>query len=256
MIFNNSIKLFIVGNINEHHLIEIVNQNLSNIESAHSSNDNFEKPKIKEKTFYLVDKKGSAQSELRIGHIAKTRNSEDYYPTKIMNTILGGQFSSRINLNLREKKGYTYGANSSFGYFKHTGIFEISTAVNIDNTSDSIKEIFFEIEEIQKNINQEEIDFAKSYLIKQFPSKFETYSQVAKNIESIVTHNLSFDEFNTYQSNIKNVETNEVLKAARENILNEYLTIVIVGDKQKVIPQIEKEFNITPTELDKEGNEI
>ena len=122
----------------------------------------------------MVHKENSPQSELRIGHLSKLRSAPDYIPARLMNTILGGQFSSRINLNLRENKGFTYGATSAFLYYRESAFFEISTAVNIENSGQAVKEILKEIDGIRYSISENEIYFAKSYLIKQFPSQFET----------------------------------------------------------------------------------
>lgn len=252
----NKIKLFVVGNIEESELLQIVESNLSDLKEKSDVDNKFIIPNLSKKTFFLIDKKDSPQSEIRIGHLAKKRNAEDYYPTRIMNTILGGQFSSRINLNLRENKGYTYGASSSFGYYKEAGIFEVNTAVNIENTANAIREIFYELDAIRKNISDKEIDFAKSYLIKQFPSKFETYSQIEKNVESLVVHSLPLDELKTYQNKIEAVPNEEVITAARNNIFPDKLVIVIVGDKDKISQQLKNEFGVDAIELDNEGNNI
>lgn len=252
----NKIKLFVVGNIEESELLQIVESNLSDLKEKSDVDNKFIIPNLSKKTFFLIDKKDSPQSEIRIGHLAKKRNAEDYYPTRIMNTILGGQFSSRINLNLRENKGYTYGASSSFGYYKEAGIFEVNTAVNIENTASAIREIFYELDAIRKNISDKEIDFAKSYLIKQFPSKFETYSQIEKNVESLVVHSLPLDELKTYQNKIEAVPNEEVITAARNNIFPDKLVIVIVGDKDKISQQLKNEFGVDAIELDNEGNNI
>lgn len=252
----NKIKLFVVGNIEESELLQIVESNLSDLKEKSDVDNKFIMSNLSKKTFFLIDKKDSPQSEIRIGHLAKKRNAEDYYPTRIMNTILGGQFSSRINLNLRENKGYTYGASSSFGYYKEAGIFEVNTAVNIENTANAIREIFYELDAIRKNISDKEIDFAKSYLIKQFPSKFETYSQIEKNVESLVVHSLPLDELKTYQNKIEAVPNEEVITAARNNILPDKLVIVIVGDKDKISQQLKNEFGVDAIELDNEGNKI
>lgn len=252
----NNLKLFVVGNIYGIDLKEILEKYFSKIKVKKSFEPTFTKPRIKEKNFYIIDKKDSAQSEIRIGHISERRDLIDYYPLKIMNTILGGQFSSRINLNLRENKGYTYGASSGFLFNKHSSYFEINTSVNIDNTADAILEIFNEIKKIQEEIRHDEIEFAKSYLIKQYPARFETYSQVGKNIESLVIHNLPLDEINSYQEKLENVDDIKVLEAANKYILPNNLTIVVVGDKEKIIPQLKSKFCDEIIELNNEGEKI
>ncbi len=255
-IFSNHYNIFVVGNIEEDFLLNTIEKYLSKIKSGQTKEISFKKDETTNTKFYVIDKKESAQAEIIIGHLAKNRNAEDYYPTKVMNTILGGQFSSRINLNLRENKGYTYGASSSFGYYKHSGLFSVHTAVNIENTADAVKEILKELKNIQENVKQEEVEFSKSYLIKQFPLNFETYSQVEKIIEQLIFHSLPLDELKVYQSKINNVQLEDVLLAANQNIHLDKLSIVTVGDLNKIIPQIKNQFNIEPIILDNEGNEI
>ena len=143
-----------------------------------------------DKKIFLFDKKGSVQSEIRIGHPAPNRKENDFFPKTILNNILGGQFSSRINLNLREKKGYTYGANSRFNYLKESAYFLVTTSVGAENTGNAVREIMNELEGIKTGVTNEELDFAKSSLIRKFPSNFETYKQIASNLISMVIHSL------------------------------------------------------------------
>lgn len=186
------------------------------------------------KKIFLSDKKGSVQSEIRIGHPSPVRNSKNYFPRLILNTILGGQFTSRINLNLRENKGYTYGAFSHFSYLKDAAYFYVSTSVGIDNTVNAIEEIYSELEKIQQGITGDELEFAKSSIIRKFPSNFETYKQITSNLASRVIHNLSDDYFNTYIDNVNSV-TSEQVKMAAQNFINpDDALCVIVGDKDKL----------------------
>jgi len=191
-----------------------------------------------EKKIILIDKPGASQSELKIGHISKSRKATDFFATSVMNSILGGQFSSRINLNLREDKGYTYGAHSSFNYNGVGGYFAVSSSVKTENTGESIKEILFELENIKTTITEKELEFSKSFLIRRYPALFETYSQLASNLSLIPIFDLSKNYFDNYITNISKVTIEEVKKAAVENILLDNLAIVIVGDKTKVLNQL------------------
>ncbi|MCX6171181.1 MAG: pitrilysin family protein [Ignavibacteriales bacterium] len=247
-------KFIVVGNLTEEEAVEQFNKYLGGWEGSIKSSVSFEMPKRNPTQFYFVHKENSAQSEIRVGHISKKRNAEDYIPARIMNTILGGQFSSRINHNLREEKGFTYGANSGFQYFQDAGAFEVSTAVNIENTGASISEIIKELEGIRKNISHEEIEFAKSYLIKQFPSRFETYSQVAKNIEQLLIHNLSFNELADYTAKIESAADGSVIKSAVENVFPDELVVVAVGDREKIPDQVKNLIGEDAVELDNDGN--
>lgn len=253
--FRSSNKsLIIVGSVNEDEIIELVEKYLP--DRLQHQADRFVQP-VKEKTkFYLVDKKDSAQTEIRIGHLTNKRNEKDFYSTRIMNTILGGQFSSRINLNLREKKGFTYGAGSSFNYLVNSGYFNVSTSVNIKNTGEAVAEIIKELEEIKKNISDEEIEFAKSNLIKQFPSKFETYSQIANNISPIILHSLPLNYYENYTNRLDLTTKEEIINSAKESINTDKLIVVCVGDKKIIEPQLKMFAGNDITELDLLGNPV
>ncbi len=249
-----STKLFIVGNLEQDKLSEVLNKEIGSWTNGKETNLTFGYPKRATTQYFIIDKKDSAQSEIRVGHVAKKRNAEDFYANRIMNTILGGQFSSRINLNLRERKGFTYGANSSFGYYNNAGFFEIGTAVNLVNTGEAVKEIFNELNGIRKEITAEEIEFAKSYLIKQYPARFETFAQIAKNIESLIIHALPLDELNRYTDKLDSVTNEEVQQAALNNVFPEESFVVICGEKESVAKQLKTEIGIDAIELDFEGN--
>ncbi len=227
----------IVGDIDEAGLKDKLNYYFNTWKPA----DNkilLEVSQIKNKAgVYLADKKGSVQSEIRIGHIAPKRDIKDYFPKAILNIILGGQFSSRINLNLREKHGYTYGASSRFSYYKDNAHFSVSTSVGIENTLNAVNEIIKELNEIKNGITSAELDFAKSSIMRQFPSQFETYRQIAANLMGKVMHSLPDDYFNTYLDNVKNVTKQDVDSIAVKNIFPDELVIAIVGDKEKILKQ-------------------
>ncbi len=205
---------------------------------------------------YIVNKKASVQSEIRTGLITFKRNDYDYFARSILNMILGGQFSSRINLNLRESKGYTYGAFSRFNYYKSAAYFYVSTSVGIENTAESLKEIVSEIKKIREGVSNEELDFAKSSLIRKFPSNFESYSQIASNIVGQVIHSLPDNYFETYIEEVNSVTIGRILKAAEDNLKPENLTSVVVGDLEKLMPQLEKSYSGKLHELDINGRFI
>ena len=242
-------KAIVIGNINDTEAMKLFNKYFSNWNSSSNNGQLFTPPERSKTNCYFVHKSDSNQTEIRIGHIAKKRNAEDYYAMRVMNTILGGQFSSRINHLLREVKGFTYGANSSFHFYRESGLFEVSTAVNIENTGEAILDILTELKNIRENITREEIDFAKSYMIKQFPSRFETYTQIAKNYESLIIHSLPEDDLKNYIENLTGVGSDEVHAAALNNIYPDELVIVAVGDKAKIYDQLKNAFQKEPVEL-------
>lgn len=252
----NDVKFFIVGNLETQNVAELLNKQFGLWKTQTNSSTNFAKLSRETTKYFVVDKKDSAQSEIRVGHISKKRNTEDFYAAKIMNTILGGQFSSRINLNLRENKGFTYGAGSNFSYYQNAGLFEVQTAVNIQNTGAAVKEIFNELTGIKNGITEKEIEFAKSTLIKQYPSRFETFSQIAKNIESLVVHSIPPDELKVYEDKLFSVTSEEINKAAVNNIFPEESFVVICGEKESVAKQLKDELGVETVELTNEGNKF
>jgi zinc protease len=188
----------------------------------------------------IVAKHDAAQSELRIGHVGVPRTHPDYFSIVVMNAVLGGLFSSRINLNLREAHGYTYGASSYFDWRRHSGPFVISTAVQSEVTADAISETLKEIDAIRTNeISHDELTLATSYLEGVFPIRYETTAAIASALASMVTFGLPEDYFDTYRSNISSVTTHDVLDAARRHVRPEELQIVVVGNPDVIREPIE-----------------
>jgi len=190
---------------------------------------------------YFINRENSVQTEIRIGHVSSKRNDYDFFPKMILNTVLGGQFSSRINLNLREKKGYTYGASSSFYYYKECAYFIVSTSVAAENTADAVKELFNELNRIRNGVKQEEIEFAKSSIIRKFPSNFETNSQIASAISRMFIHQLHDNHFQTYIEKLRRVSIEQVNQASLENIFPDQMITVLAGDKNKLAAQFAPE---------------
>jgi zinc protease len=204
--------------------------------------------------FYFIHQENAAQSEIRIGHLSNKRTEPDYFAKSIANSVLGGQFSSRLNLNLREAKGFTYGIHSTFIYYKNVGYFEISTSVNGKDTAESISEINKELAGIKLEISDNEIDFVKSYFIKRFPATFETNSQIVNSLSNLVKFSLPENYFDNYIQNISNCSKAEIEKSIIEHFRQDELIYLVVGDKEVVIPQLKQITNLEIIELDVEGN--
>ncbi|MCC6126005.1 MAG: insulinase family protein [Pirellulales bacterium] len=185
----------------------------------------------------LIDKPGAAQSVIAVAQIAAERKSPDYYPLNVMNAIFGGQFMSRLNLNLRETKGYTYGARSSFEWHVHApGAFTASSSVKTDATAPALVEFLKEIDGLRGAIpiKPEELADAKDYLTRGFPSEFETISQIAGRLETLVEYHLPDDYFNAAIPNLAAVTGDDVQAAAKKYIHPNNLAIIIVGDRGKI----------------------
>lgn len=193
-----------------------------------------------ETRIYLIDRPGSAQSDVRIGHLGIERSHEDYLPILVMNTILGGQFSSRINLNLREDKGYTYGASSTFQTGILPGPFLAGGAVQTAVTAESIREFMRELEEIRgaRPISAEELEFAKAGIIRSEPLSMQTNAQIANRIQQIVLFDLPPDYFDEFNERVAALTLEDVNRVAREYIDPDRMVIVIVGDRAAIEPSL------------------
>jgi len=210
-------------------------------------------------TVYLVDKPEAAQSVLAVGQIGQPRGTPDYFPLTVMNAILGGQFSSRINLNLREDKGYSYGARSHFAFRIGPGPFEAGGSVQTAVTKEALVELLKEIKDITgpRPATDAELAFAKDRIIKGFPSKFETTFGVAGTIADLVLYNLPADYFSTYQSKVDAVTKADVSRVAKAHLDPDHMVILVVGDRSKIEASLKslpyaKVINV----LDPEGNPL
>ncbi|MEP6618104.1 MAG: pitrilysin family protein [bacterium] len=188
----------------------------------------------------IVAKADAPQSELRVGHLGLCRNIPDYFDTMVMNAVLGGLFSSRINLNLREAHGYTYGASSAFDWRRGVGPFMVQTAVKSDVTGAAVQEILNEIERMrQAPISDDELTLATSYLDGVFPIRYETTAAIAAALANMVIHALEENFFDTYRSKVRAVTSDGVLRAAQVHLHPTQLRIVVVGDPAAVAVPLE-----------------
>jgi zinc protease len=199
-----------------------------------------DEPATRTRTVHIVGKEDAPQSELRVGHVGVPRLHRDFFPIVVMNAILGGLFSSRINLNLREEHAYTYGAFSSFDWRRQAGPFTVATAVRSDVTDAAVREILLEIERMQAvEVSDAELTLATSYLDGVFPIRFESTNAIANALSSLVSYGLPDDYFDRYRENIRAVTAGDVLRAAREYLHLDQLQIVTVGDPAVVRAPLE-----------------
>ena len=220
---------------------------------------NFEYPKVPElqpAKIYLVDKPGAAQSVFNIGLPGPSRNTPDYFALQVLNTILGGQFQSRLNANIREQKGYSYGVNSGFSYGKGPGAFRAGGAIFSAKTDAALVEFMKELKGIvgEKPITDEEIKTAKESLIQGLPQRFASVNAISGAITSLVVQGLPDDYYQTYAKNVSAVTKEDLLRVAKRYIDLNHLAIVIVGDRSAVEAAL-KATGIAPiTYIDIEGN--
>jgi zinc protease len=179
----------------------------------------------------VIHRPGAVQSEIRIGHRALPRRTPDYHAVSVMGAILGGLFNSRLNMNLREEKGYTYGASAGFDLRRARGPFTARAAVNTEVTVPAIHEFLKELDRIREApVSDAELKAARDFLVGVFPLRFETPGPVAGSLAGLFVHDLPDDELDRYRAAIEAVTAADVQRVAREHIRPEAAAIVLVGD--------------------------
>ena len=190
---------------------------------------------------YLVDKPKAAQSEIRIGGVGASRTSPDYYPLTVLNTVLGGQFSSRINLNIRESKGYTYGARSNFTFLRGRGPWIASSGVVSAKTDSALVEFMRELVDIRgsRPATDAEVAFATGAIVRSYPRRLETNAGVANELAELAYYRLPPSELVDFQTKIGAVTPGEVDRVAKRYIQPDTFITVVVGDLAKIQSTIE-----------------
>lgn len=183
----------------------------------------------------VVPRPGSAQSELRIGHIGVARTSPDYHALVTLNLVLGGQFVSRINTNLRERKGYTYGARTTFDFRRGPGPFVLHASVQPDATDDAIREAISELSAIRRErpVTDDELELGRAAVTRGYPRNFETAEQVARAIAQLALYDLPDDYFTRFVPTVMSLTPQDLTRAASEHIHPERLVTVVVGDPER-----------------------
>ena len=188
----------------------------------------------------LVNKTGAAQSEIRIGEVGLTRNTPDYHPLIVLNMVLGGQFVSRINMKLRQEKGLTYGARTSFDFRRGRGPFILQTSVQSDGTAEAIEEALNEINAIRTSRppSAEEVETAKAGLTRGYARNFETAEQIARAMAQLLLYGLPDDYFDTFAAKVGQVNVERAREVAAAHLDPGKLATAVVGDASFVGPQL------------------
>jgi zinc protease len=187
-----------------------------------------------------VHRAGAAQSELRIGHVGLARSTPDYHALLVLNMILGGQFISRINMNLREDKGYTYGARTSFEFRRGPGPFVFQTSVQSDVTAEAVREVLGELQTIRADrpASAHELELGRAALTRGYPRNFETAEQLGRAAAQLALYGLPDDYFTTFVPRVLSVGEEDVTRVAKAHIDPARLLTVVVGDREKVGPAL------------------
>ena len=197
---------------------------------------------------YLIDKPGAAQSQIRIGWVGVPRSTPDYYVLTVLNTILGGSFTSRLNQNLREKHGYAYGAGSTFDMRKSAGPFFASAGVQADKTVESLREFFKELDAIRTPVPADELERARNLEALGFPAGFETTSGMAFNLMALAIYDLPETFFTAYVGRIRAVTAADVERAATQYLQPDKFAVIVVGDLKSIEKPI-RDANFGPVRV-------
>ncbi len=203
----------------------------------------------------IVDKPAAPQTQMRIGHLGPARSTPDYPQLEVMNTMLGGLFSSRINMNLREEHGYTYGAGSRFRYFRGPGPFYAAGGIRTDVTAPAVAEVFKEFDRMRTTeLTAEELKMSQDFIARSLPGDFETSESTVGSTAQIFVYGLPNDFWLTLPSRVATVSAADVQRTAQKYLQPDKMAIVAVGDRAKIEPELQK-LNLGPVELrDTEAN--
>jgi zinc protease len=251
----NNAVMIVAGDVERDSIVARVEQLLGKWKPGTVPDLNFPPlPKRVARIAYLVDRPGSAQSNIVIANQGITRTSPDYFPMLLMHTVLGANASSRLFMNLREHKGYTYGAYSNLDARRQAGTFRATAEVRTPVTGASLHEFFTELERIRNEVvSDEEIRNAKSYLSGVFPIRIETQDGLVDQLVSIRMYDLPDDYLLTYRERINAVSTADIQRVAQNHVTPDRAAVVIVGDAAAVSEQI-KPYSEVIELYDTDGN--
>lgn len=205
-------------------------------------------PPAQDSRIYIVDKPNAPQTSFRLGSVGVARSSADYYPIQVLNTALGGSFTSRLNQNLRETKGYTYGASSRFTMRREAGPFVAAAEVVAEKTDSAMIEFVKELNAIRQPMSAEELEKTKQYLQLGYPEAFESTRDIAGAIAGLIPYSLPLSTLNDFQSKINGVTGSDIERAAKQYIDPAKMSLVVVGDRKTIEPAL-KATKIAPVEI-------
>lgn len=236
----NVATLIVVGDVEREEILKEIEDKFGKWQEGSVEDAEFPvPPERSETTLTIVDRPGSAQSNIVISNLAINRNSDDYFAFLVMNQILGAGASSRLFMNLREEKGYTYGAYSSIDARRLAGSFEATSEVRSAVTGDSMKEFFYELNRIRdEKVSEAEINDAKNFLTGVFPIRAETQEGLTNLIVSQKLYNLPDDYLQTYRDKINEITIEDIERVAKKYIAPGKIAVVIVGDADNILEQV------------------
>src|SRR6266566_43620 len=236
----NNAVLLVAGDVQQDPILKQVERLFGAWTPGPLPGDDFPAPPQRaSRSAYIIDRPGSAQANIVIANEGITRTSPDYFPMLVMHTVLGANASSRLFMNLREEKGYTYGAYSSLDTRRVAGSFRATAEVRTAVTGASLKEFFFELERIRNEaVSDKELADAKSYLTGVFPIRIETQEGLIEQIVSIRMFDLPHDYLNTYRDHVNAVTAADIQRVAQQYVTPDKAAIVIVGDVETISDEV------------------
>lgn len=243
-------KLIAVGDLDPEALLRDVEERFSALPPGPPERPEIRPAPLGGVEVHIVDRPGGAQTELRLGHAGVPRTDPDYIPLIVLNTLLGGKFTSRINLNLRERHGYTYGASSRFTPRLGPGPFVVDAAVATESAGAAAGETLKELRRIcDELVEPRELEETLSYVSGVFPYTFQTTSDLARRLETLSVYGLPDDYFERYLKRLPTITREEILSVARRHLHPDHIAVVAVGPAETLVPQLEPLGAVTVTPL-------
>ncbi|HEY8375505.1 MAG TPA: insulinase family protein [Nannocystis sp.] len=233
-------RLWVVGQITQEEIKQELGARLPDWKGKAPAKTNVPGPKPQLGKLFFVHVKDAPQSAVYVGHAGPKRDAPDYEATDLMAEILGGSFSSRINMNLREDKGYTYGGRAGFGYRRPGSTFTASSQVRTDATGPALREIAKEIATMRtSDPTAEELMRVQEGALLALPAEFNTPTATLRAFQQLKFYGLPFDYYDGYQKRLRAVDIPAIRKAAEKHLRAKDFVVLVVGDANKVLPDLE-----------------
>jgi zinc protease len=250
----NGAALVVAGDISMNELRAVAEKSFGAWQRGQTPRATPGAPSATDARVVIVDTPGAPQTQLRVVGMGAPRSSPDFRPMQLLNQALGGTFAGRINMNLREKNGYSYGTYSQFVFRRDSGMFQAYGGVRTDVTAPAVREVFNELRGVhERPISPDELVRAKDGLSNSLPGAFETSSNAVSNFANVFTYDLGLDYYAKYAAQVRAVTPEQVNQMAEKYIIPGRMIVVAVGDRKTIEPELQK-LNLGPLEIrDAEG---
>ena len=253
----NNAALVVAGDISLPELRALAETSFGSWAKGSPAQPNLGTPSPTSARIVIVDKPASPQTQLRVAGIGAARSSPDFRPMQVMNIALGGLFSSRINMNLREQNGYTYGASSGFSFRRAPGPFQVASGIRTDVTAPAIDEIFKELRGmVDRPLTEDELTKAKDAMANSLPGAFESSANAVGNFSNVFIYDLGLDYYTKYAAQVNAVTRDQTVAMAKKYLDPSKMVVIAVGDRAKIEAELKK-LNLGAIEVrDTEGKPV